>query len=171
MRLMKGLIYQFQCKQTGKFYIGSTTQHIKKRLKNHKSKAKEEHRKNTPLYSHANSVGWDNIDIVILLEKDFGSRAEILQTEKHEIMKHMTNELCLNHNRPCITREEKKQHDAEYGKKRRTEQKERERNRLVEWRQRNPEKYAEQKRRTIEKINEKRRQARESKNNVENNTN
>ena len=42
---------------------------------------------------------------------------------------------------------------------------------LRQWRLANPEKYAEQKRRSIEHINEKRRQARESKNNVENNTN
>lgn len=167
MRLMKGLIYRFQCRQTGKFYIGSTTQDIKKRVKNHKSKAKEEYRKNTPLYSHVNSVGWNNIDVVIVVEIDFDSRSHLLQHEKNEITKHLTDANCLNHNRPIRTTEEKKQHDAEYGKKRRAEQKERERNRVSEWRLNNPEKYAEQCRRA----NKKRRLAREAKNNVENNTN
>ncbi len=122
---------------------------------------------NSPFHTHFRNVGWENAEIRILYEVEFDTRGQLLQREKDEIMKHLTSELCLNHNRPCITREEKKQHDAEYGKKRRTEQKEKERQRVIEWRQRNPEKYAEQCRRA----NEKRRLAREAKNNVENNTN
>ena len=171
MRLMKGLVYRFQCRQTGKFYIGSTTQDIKKRLKNHKSKAKEEHRKNTPLYSHVNLVGWNSIDVIIVFEEEFVSRTQLLQLEKDEIMKHLNDANCLNNNRPIRTSEEKKEQDKEYGKQRRIEQKEKERERVRKWRLDNPEKYAEQKRRSIEKINEKRRQARQAKNNIENNTN
>jgi hypothetical protein len=168
---MKGVVYRFQCRETGKFYIGSTTQPIKKRLKNHKSKAKEEHRKNTPLYSHVNSVGWNNIDIIVVAEREFDSKPHLLQFEKDEILKHSTNVMCLNHNRPIRTPQEKKEDDKEYGKQRRTEKREAENERVRQWRLANPEKYAEQKKRSIEKINEKRRLAREAKNNVENNTN
>jgi predicted GIY-YIG superfamily endonuclease len=168
---MKGVLYRFQCRQTGKFYIGSTTQTIKKRLKNHKSKAKEYHRRNTPLYSHVNSVGWNSMDIIIVTERDFDSKPQLLQLEKDEIMKYLTDVKCLNHNKPIRTLEEKKEHDKQYGKQRRLEQKERERQRVSEWRKNNPEKYAEQKKRSIEKINEKRHLAKEAKNNVENNTN
>ena len=165
---MKGILYRFQCRQTGKFYIGSTTQDIKKRLKNHKSKAKEEHRKNTPLYSHVNTFGWNTMDATVIAEIEFDSKDQLLQIEKDEIVKHLNNDSCLNHNRPCITREDKKQHDAEYGKKRRIQQKEKERERVIEWRKNNPEKYADQLRRSVERQRAKRLQA---KNNVENNTN
>jgi len=151
MRLMKGLIYRFQCRQTGKFYIGSTTQDIKKRVKNHKSKAKEEHRKNTPLYSHVNSVGWNNIEVIIIIERDFDSRTQLLQHEKDEITKHLTDANCLNHNRPIRTSEEKKEQDKEYGKQRRIEQKEKERERVRKWRLDNPEKYELQKQRVKNK--------------------
>lgn len=151
MRLMKGLIYRFQCRQTGKFYIGSTTQDIKKRVKNHKSKAKEEHRKNTPLYSHVNSVGWNNIEVIIVIERDFDSRTQLLQHEKDEITKHLTDVNCLNHNRPIRTSEEKKEQDKEYGKQRRSEQKEKERERVRKWRLDNPEKYELQKQRVKNK--------------------
>ena len=122
---------------------------------------------NSPFYTHFRNVGWESADIRVLYEVEFDTRAQLLQAEKEEIIKHLDDESCLNHNRPCITREEKKQQDKEYGKQRRTEQKERERQRVIEWRKKNPEKYAEQCRRA----NEKRRLAREAKNNVENNTN
>jgi predicted GIY-YIG superfamily endonuclease len=45
---MIGRIYKIS--GGGKFYIGSTTQTLYKRFKNHRSKSKEEKRKNTPLY-------------------------------------------------------------------------------------------------------------------------
>jgi hypothetical protein len=135
-------------------------------MKKHRSASKESDKMNSPFHTHFRNVGWENAEIRTLYEVEFDTREQLLQIEKDEIIKHLTNELCLNHNRPCITREEKKQHDAEYGKKRRTEQKERERDRVSEWRRKNPEKYAEQCRRAYEK----RRLAREAKNNVENNT-
>ena len=166
--LMKGILYRFECRQTGKFYIGSTTQDIKKRLKNHKSKAKEEHRRNTPLYSHVNSVGWDSMKIIIVAEREIESISQLLQFEKDEVMKYITSILCLNHNRPLRTEEEKRQQDVDYGKKRRNEQPEREYNRVTEWRKNNPEKYKEQLNRSVERQRAKRREA---KNNLENNTN
>lgn len=110
-------------------------------MKNHKSKAKETIRENTPLYIHFNTVGWENARIEILYELEFQSKEQLLQSEKDEIIKHKGNLLCLNRNMPCITADEKKQRDSEYGKQHRLEHKEKEKQRLKEWRKNNPEKY------------------------------
>lgn len=136
-------------------------------MKKHRSASKEPDKMKSPFHTHFRNVGWENAEIRTLYEIEFETRGQLLQAEKDEIIKHLSNESCLNCNRPLITPEEKKQCDAEYGKQRRTDHKERERQRVIEWRKKNPEKYAEQCRRAYEK----RRQAREAKNNVENNTN
>ena len=165
---MKGTIYKITCKLTSKYYIGSTIHTLKYRLKKHRSTSKEPDKMNSPFYTHFRSVGWHHADIQAMYEVDFETRKQLLQIEKEEIVKHLNNELCLNRNRPCISREEKKEHDAEYGKKRRAEQKEKERQRVAEWRMDNPEKYAAQLQRSVERQRAKRIEA---KNNVENNTN
>ena len=101
----------------------------------------------------------------VLTEVDVESRRDLLALERAEILKHLGSPLCLNHNRPIITREEKKESDADYGKKRRAENMEDERQRVAEWRTRNPEKYAEQ----VRRYNQRKRQrlAKDQKNVVE----
>jgi len=99
----------------------------------------------------------------VLTEVDVETRRDLLALERAEILRHIGSPLCLNHNRPIITCEEKKAGDAVYGKKRRAENKDAERQRVVEWRKRNPEKYTEQIRRSVER----QRLAREQKNVVE----
>lgn len=98
--------------------------------------------------------------MIVLREVEADSRHGLFQIEKAEILRHLGSSLCLNHNRPIITREEKKEHAVVYGKKRRAENKDAERQRVAEWRKRNPEKYAEQVRRSVER----QRLAREQKN-------
>jgi hypothetical protein len=100
----------------------------------------------------------------VLTEVNVESRRDLLALERAEILNHLGSPLCLNHNRPIITREEKKESDADYGKKRRAENMEDERQRVAEWRKRNPEKRAEQARRSNEKQREKRRLAKDQKN-------
>jgi len=75
----------------------------------------------------------------------------MLATEKAEILKHIGSQLCLNHNKPIITRDEKKASDAEYGKQRRKLNADSERERLYQWRLKNPEKYKEQTKRYRQK--------------------
>ena len=138
---MLGRIYKLE--GGGKFYIGSTTQDIKKRLKNHKSKSKEPHRSNTPLYKWFNEIGWENITISILEEIN-AEKSEIFKREDELIRIYLNNDNCLNCNKVKITREEKKERDNSYSKKYRHENPEHERLRLNEWRKNNPDKVREQ---------------------------
>lgn len=95
----------------------------------------------------------------ILREVDVDSRRELLEVEKAELLVHIGSPLCLNHNRPVITKVERKEHQVIYGKRRRQANAELERVRVNEWRNRNPEKRAEQVRRSLEQQREKRRQS------------
>jgi hypothetical protein len=146
---MLGTIYRIQSRIDDQFYIGSTIQPLKKRLKNHKSKAKD--RPQTPLYAHFNQCGWEHAYIVCVREIQVSSKRELLLLEKEEIMRHLSTPECLNVARPCITHQEKKDADREYGKKRRIEKRDVERERVCQWRLNNPEKYAEQVKRSMEK--------------------
>jgi predicted GIY-YIG superfamily endonuclease len=145
---MIGRIYKIE--GGGKIYIGSTTQTLKKRLKNHKSKATEEARKNTPLYKHFNAVGWEVATIELLVEDEFLDKRAMLERERYEIEKHNKNTSCLNSDRPVVTIEEKRLRDRMYGIRRRTENPEHEYNRVAEWRRNNPDKYAQQVARSVE---------------------
>lgn len=110
----------------------------------------------SPLYTHFNNVGWDKAFMTVVREVTFETRGELLALEREEIDKYLGHQLCLNHNRPIITKEEKKQLDAEQGKQRRQRRKEEERKRVAEWRKANPEKRAEQVRRSLEQQRQKR---------------
>jgi len=140
---MIGRIYRIESDIDKRFYIGSTTQTLKKRFDNHKSKAKEECRKNTYLYVHFNECGWSHASISLVCEYDNITKEELLQHEKHEIER-TRSELCLNKNRPMITPEDKKATDKEYGRIRRQQMKEHERERVRLWRLNNPDKRKEQ---------------------------
>ena len=146
---MIGRIYKIE--GGGKIYIGSTTQTLKKRLKNHKSKATEESRKNTPLYKHFNAIGWDNATIELLIEDEFSDKRAMFERERCEIEKYNKTAECLNSDRPVITTEEKRLRDREYGMRRRMKNPEHEYNRVAEWRRNNPDKYAQQVARSVER--------------------
>ena len=145
---MIGRIYKIE--GGGKIYIGSTTQTLKNRLKNHKSKSKEEARKNTPLYKHFNVIGWETATIELLIEREFLHKTDMLHCEKCEIEKYVNNVDCLNSDRPVVTLEEKRLRDRAYGMRRRSENPEHEYNRVAEWRRNNPYKYAQQVARSVE---------------------
>jgi hypothetical protein len=125
-------------------------------LKNHRSKSKEECRKNTPLYKHFNEIGWKEAVVELLTEQDFLDKRDMLECEKAEIMKYFGDECCLNHDKPIITKEEKKERDKVYGLRRRAENPEHERERVATWRINNPDKYAQQVARSVEQQRQKR---------------
>jgi hypothetical protein len=158
---MKACLYRLDCSVTSKFYIGSTTCTLAVRLKKHRASSLEIRKQNSPLYRHFREFGWTNARVSVLTEVDIETRRDLLALERAEILRHLGSPLCLNHNRPIITREEKKVEDARYGKKRRAENKDDERRRVAEWRKKNPERYAEQIRRRNER---KRSLARQQKN-------
>ena len=151
---MKGRLYRLQCRLTGKFYIGSTTTTPAYRLKKHRAASKELHRQESPLYTHFRTVGCTNTELVVLAEFEVETRRALLEIEKKEILVHIGTSLCLNHNRPLITAEEKKTRDAEYGKERRANNKERELERVKRWREANPDKYEAQKKRSSQRQKE-----------------
>lgn len=103
---------------------------------------------NSPLYSHFREVGWDSASIGCIRDVEVETRRALFQTEKDEICKYLGSDLCLNHNLPTITLDEKRARDSLYGKSRRDSNPEGERNRVAEWRKMNPEKRAEQVRRS-----------------------
>ena len=127
---MIGRLYRIE--GGGKFYIGSTTQELKKRLKNHRSKSKEPHRKTTPLYEHFNRIGWNNATITLLKRED------------DLVRENLSDENCLNKTCVIVTSDQKKEYDKIYGAIRRSKNKESERERVKQWRIANPEKWREQ---------------------------
>jgi hypothetical protein len=123
-----------------KFYIGSTTGDLKTRLKKHKCKSNEQISKSRKVYTYFKEIGWNNVTIRLIKDIEVTNRQELLSFEKEELLKVKNNLNCLNTALPITTVEEKKKRDADYGKKRRQENPERERERLQKWRKENPEK-------------------------------
>lgn len=153
---MIGRLYKIESNVDGCFYIGSTRQDLKNRLKNHKSKSKDPIRQKTPLYVYFNRVGWEHAEIQLLAELESISDIELLELEKAEILNVINDEQCLNKSRPIRTSDEKKERDREYGKVRRRDNREAELQRVRQWRLDNPEKYADQCRRANERVKERR---------------
>ena len=139
---MIGRIYKLE--GANKFYIGSTICELKYRLKKHRSKSNENISKNRPVYYYFKEIGWDNAVITLIKEVHINDRKELLTYEKEELLKFINDDNCLNSILPIITTEEKKKRDAEYGKKRRQLNPEKERERVKKWRSENPEKYKQQ---------------------------
>jgi hypothetical protein len=111
---------------------------------------------NSPVYTHFRSVGWQTAEMTLLHELYIENKTQLLELEKTEILKNIDSDLCLNHNRPIRTIDEKKQQDVEYGKLRRATRGDAERARVKQWRLDNPEKRKEQVRRANERAKEKR---------------
>jgi hypothetical protein len=148
---MIGRIYRIESDIEGKFYIGSTTQTLARRINNHRSKSKEECRKKTPLYAHFNECGWEHASIQLICEQSDVTPDQLLRLEKEEIMKYTSNPLCLNKSIPVQTLEEKKAADKEYSRLYREKDKQAHRDRLNQWRLDNPDKWKEQTKRYREK--------------------
>lgn len=152
---MIGRVYVLRSKESSKFYIGSTIHTLAYRLKKHRSSSTEEDKRNSPLYTHFRSEGWGSAEMTLIYELHVENRTQLLELEKAEIMKHLDDELCLNHNRPIRTAEEKRQQDILYGKVRRSQMVAEERARVKQWRLDNPEKRKEQVRRSNERARQK----------------
>jgi hypothetical protein len=149
---MVGLIYRLTSKCDGYFYIGSTMKSLDNRMKHHKALLKDPVRCRSPVYTHFNTVGWDNnAEIELIQQYANVARDQLRQYEKDELMKVVDNPLCLNRNRPLRTLEDKKDSDKEYGRIRREQNKDRERERIRQWRLSNPDKWREQTKRYREK--------------------
>lgn len=150
---MLGRIYKLE--GGGKFYIGSTTCNLKYRLKKHRSKSKEQVSATIPVYVHFREIGWENATISLIEEFEMTSKPELLSRECTYIKQYIGTENCLNHNKPIITPEERKEQNRLYSKVRRKADPEHERARLQEWRKNNPDKRREQTKRYNERKRDK----------------
>lgn len=86
-------IYKLQCND-GYFYIGSTCNKLRVRLSQHKIKSNTYN--DRKIYSHINSIGWDNVRIILIEEFECNNKDELRQKEDEYIQKEINNELCLN---------------------------------------------------------------------------
>jgi hypothetical protein len=78
-----GKIYKLTNSVDDEIYIGSTCGTLNLRKSKHKSRAKT--RTNQPVYNHLNSVGWDNVRIILIQNIVCNNKNELLRCEQHFI--------------------------------------------------------------------------------------
>jgi ribosomal protein L44E len=61
--------------------------------------SKHQKKMNSRVYKHINTVGWDNVRIVIIEEVHCANKNELCRKENKYIEKELQNPLCLNTNR------------------------------------------------------------------------
>ena len=91
----KGKIYQLVCND-GYYYIGSTKNELRKRLFNHKEASLNHPQRR--VYKHINTIGWDNVNIVLIEEICCNNRDELTKKEYEHIIKNKNDKFCLNMN-------------------------------------------------------------------------
>jgi hypothetical protein len=96
----------------GYYYIGSTVNDLRFRLKDHKHHSRQYPERK--IYKHINNLGWDNVEIKCLEPYNCSSREELLKKEDEYIKACEGDEFCLNNNQALQTEEELKQVQAVY---------------------------------------------------------
>ena len=69
---------------------------------------------NQPVYKYFNSVGWENVKIVLLEECYLDNKEQLLREEDKNICMFRDELLCLNNRRAFITAEDKQEYFKEY---------------------------------------------------------
>lgn len=109
----KSKIYMLCC-DDGHYYYGSTTNELRFRLHNHKSKSTLN--MDRRLYKHINN-NWNAVRIVLVEEFSCENRQQLLQRENHYIMQHKHDPLCLNVNPAILTERERIEYNLDYNKR------------------------------------------------------
>lgn len=78
-----GKIYKMVNNVDDEIYVGSTCNPLYKRKSDHKSNAKT--RPNQPNYRHWNTIGWGNVDIVLIENYPCTTKDELHRRERHWI--------------------------------------------------------------------------------------
>lgn len=104
-----GKIYKLQCSD-GKYYFGSTIRPLSSRLASHKYASKNT--ETNTMYNHINTIGWDNVTIILIESFPCETKQQLLQRELWFISEHKNNNLCLNTRNPLTdnTPETRQQH-------------------------------------------------------------
>lgn len=97
---LHGIVYKLSCGDA--CYIGSTLRPLRRRLQDHKEKYKNGKNR---LYEFIRNVGWNNMKVEVLEEKQFKTRVELRTREKYfyDLLKPSLNEIS-----PYLSREDKK---------------------------------------------------------------
>ena len=103
-------IYKLQCND-GHFYIGSTCDELRKRFHAHKAISPKSTSK---VYTHINSIGWDNVRIILIEEFECETKDQLRQKEDEYIQKEIKNELCLNVNFAIVNKNKYNTYQKQY---------------------------------------------------------
>ena len=88
----KGKIYKLQC-DDGYYYIGSSVNELRKRFAEHKKDSKTI---SSRVYQHINTIGWNQVRIVLVEEYSCENREQLTRKEDEHIRIHKDDPLCLN---------------------------------------------------------------------------
>lgn len=107
-RYSTGKIYKLQCND-GHYYIGSTISKLAYRLNNHKQASKIPG--GSRVYQHINTIGFNNVKIILLEDYACRSSSELKAREDYHIQqaKDACDIMCLNLNRAFVSAEERKE--------------------------------------------------------------
>lgn len=111
-----GCVYKIISKNSDKIYIGSTTQDLNQRLKEHISDSKRKDKRKVSL-SHQ-IIELDNYEIILIERIECNNKKELQEKERFYIEKY--RDICVNKYIPTKTKKEwlneNKQHMIEYRK-------------------------------------------------------
>ena len=105
-------VYKLQDDINFCFYIGSTCDELRKRLYQHKLDTNREICAKRKVYTYFNSVGWENVKIILIQEFNLGNRHQVLREEDKVIQMYLQDQKCLNVKRPFYGLEPKEQRKA-----------------------------------------------------------
>lgn len=104
-----GYVYEMFNNVDGCYYIGSTVKSLNVRLNEHKQNAKRN--PHFKVYQHFNSIGWQHVQIRIIIRDMFNSIEELRQLEHQYLQPCRDDALCLNERAAYQTREERLQYN------------------------------------------------------------
>ena len=112
---LDGKVYKLIDTVNGHYYFGSTCQSLAKRLYLHKQLAKR--KPETKVYKYFNSVGWDNVKIILVDDQTpFENKDQLNRAENEHIEANFDNPKCLNSNKAWtgIDTRDRRHYDKEY---------------------------------------------------------
>lgn len=101
----KAKIYKLEC-EDGHYYYGSTINELRIRLRDHKNASKT---KSYRVYQHINTIGWENVKIIMIEEYPCQNRRELTMKENEYIKSNKSDPRCLNNILAFNTEEERKE--------------------------------------------------------------
>ena len=121
-RYIQSKVYKLIDQINGYFYIGSTAcKTLSKRFTWHKQDAHKEKIKNSKKYQYFNSIGWENVKIILLDEFQFDNKMQLLKEEDKYIQLYRDDPKCLNVIRAYTSEEDRHNYNVTQCKRYRIE--------------------------------------------------